>query len=70
MSASLPAPRADFPILSQEVNGRPLAYLDSAATAQKPSCVIEAVAEFYRTDNANIHRAVYGLGERRSPRIY
>lgn len=65
---ALPAPRADFPILSQTIGERPLAYLDSAASAQKPSVVIDAVAEFYRRDNANIHRAVYQLGERSTAR--
>jgi SufS family cysteine desulfurase len=68
VSRPLPAPREDFPVLSQRVNGRPLAYLDSAATAQKPARVIDAVADFYRHDNANIHRAVYGLGERATAR--
>ncbi len=68
MSRPLPAPREDFPVLSQRVNGRPLAYLDSAATAQKPTRVIDALSDFYRNDNANIHRAVYGLGERATAR--
>ncbi|MHC5022382.1 MAG: aminotransferase class V-fold PLP-dependent enzyme, partial [Planctomycetota bacterium] len=53
--------RADFPILSQAVRGRPLVYLDNAATAQKPNAVIDAVADFYRTTNANIHRGVHHL---------
>ncbi len=56
--------RADFPILSQTVNGRPLVYLDNAATTQKPRQVIEAVARFYETSNANVHRAIHFLGER------
>ncbi|MFT4639332.1 MAG: cysteine desulfurase/selenocysteine lyase [Verrucomicrobiales bacterium] len=53
--------RADFPILSREVHGKPLVYLDNAATAQKPNVVIDAVADFYRQDNANIHRGVHFL---------
>ncbi len=56
--------RADFPVLSQEVHGRPLVYLDNAATAHKPIAVIEAVAEYYRRDNANVHRGVHTLSER------
>jgi cysteine desulfurase/selenocysteine lyase len=58
------AVRRDFPALEQQVHGRPLAYLDNAATAQKPYQVIEAVACFYRRDNANVHRGVHALGER------
>ena len=56
--------RAQFPILAQTENGQPLVYLDSAATAQKPLCVIEAVERYYREQNANVHRGVYGLSER------
>ncbi len=56
--------RADFPILNQTVNGRPLVYLDNAATTQKPRQVIEAVARYYETSNANVHRAIHTLGER------
>lgn len=56
--------RGDFPVLDQEVRGLPLAYLDNAATSQKPNSVIAAVAEFYRHDNANVHRAVHTLAER------
>jgi cysteine desulfurase/selenocysteine lyase len=55
--------RADFPILSRKVEGRRLVYLDSAATAQKPAAVIEAVDAFYRRHNAPIHRSVYRLAE-------
>ena len=66
--AELPRPveeiRADFPILSTTVHGKPLTYLDSGATSQKPASVIEAIDSYYRTSNANIHRAVYELGER------
>jgi cysteine desulfurase / selenocysteine lyase len=56
--------RRDFPTLGQQVHGQPLAYLDNAATAQKPYPVIEAVARFYRRDNANVHRGVHALAER------
>ena len=56
--------RQDFPILHQEVNGKPLAYLDNAATSQKPTQVIEALDKYYREDNANIHRGVHTLSER------
>ncbi|WP_217126641.1 cysteine desulfurase [Hydrogenophilus thiooxidans] len=58
------AVRADFPILAQTVHGKPLAYLDNAATTQKPNAVIDAIAHFYRHDNANIHRGVHALAER------
>jgi cysteine desulfurase/selenocysteine lyase len=54
--------RADFPLLQREVNGRPLIYLDSANTGQKPAQVIEAVDAFYREHNANVSRAVHTLG--------
>ena len=53
--------RGDFPILSREVQGRPLVYLDSAATSQKPKQVIAAEEAFYRLSNANVHRGVYAL---------
>jgi len=53
--------RKDFPILSRTVEGRPLVYLDSAATSQKPRSVIEAEARFYSETNANVHRGVYAL---------
>ena len=55
--------RSDFPILSRTVYGKPLVYLDSGATAQKPLCVIEKVDELHRTLNANIHRGVHFLSE-------
>ncbi len=58
--------RRDFPALQQSVHGKPLVYLDTAATAQKPNAVIDAVAHFYRHDCANVHRAVHALGERAS----
>ena len=55
------AVRRDFPILHTEVQGKPLVYLDNAATTQKPEVVIDAVADFYRYENANIHRGVHYL---------
>jgi len=55
--------RRDFPILSRRVHGKPLVYLDSAATTQKPRAVIEALVHFYEHQNANIHRAIHTLGE-------
>ena len=55
--------RKDFPILSRSVNGKPLVYLDSGATAQKPECVIEMVNRMHREQNANIHRGVHHLSE-------
>ncbi len=56
--------REDFPVLKQKIHGKPLVYLDSAATSQKPKQVIEATTAYYENDNANIHRAVHALGER------
>ena len=53
--------RRDFPILARSVNGKPLVYLDNAATAQKPQAVIDAVDGYYRRTNANIHRGVHRL---------
>ena len=55
--------RNDFPILGRKVNGKPLIYLDSGATAQKPERVIEAVNRLHREQNANIHRGVHRLSE-------
>jgi cysteine desulfurase/selenocysteine lyase len=55
--------RADFPILERERDGRPIAYLDSAATSQKPTAVIEAMDSYYRRSNANVHRGVYELAQ-------
>jgi cysteine desulfurase/selenocysteine lyase len=56
--------RADFPVLDQEIYGKPLVYLDNAASSQKPLQVIDAVANYYRQDNANIHRGVHRLSQR------
>jgi len=55
--------RADFPILKQQVNGKPLVYFDNAATSQKPQVVLDAIAEYYTTMNANIHRGVHTLSQ-------
>ncbi|MCZ6538077.1 MAG: aminotransferase class V-fold PLP-dependent enzyme, partial [Gammaproteobacteria bacterium] len=56
--------RADFPILEQQIHGCPLAYLDSAASAQRPHQVIDAVADYYRNDHANVHRGIHTLSQR------
>src|SRR5262249_58070234 len=55
--------RRDFPILSRKIHGHPLVFLDSAASAQKPQAVIDAVAGCYASDYANVHRGVYFLSE-------
>jgi cysteine desulfurase/selenocysteine lyase len=56
--------RADFPILAQQVNGKPLLYLDNAASSQKPRAVIEALVKYYERDNANVHRGLHELSSR------
>jgi len=56
--------REQFPILQQQIHGHPLVYLDSAATAHKPECVLQAMLDFYRTDNANVHRSAHTLAGR------
>ena len=53
--------REDFPILQRKVHGKPLVYFDNAATTQKPVQVIEAMNDYYRNYNANVHRAVHSL---------
>lgn len=58
----LPSIRADFPILAREVHGRPLVYLDNAASAQKPRQVIETIVSLYEHDYANVHRGIHALG--------
>lgn len=55
--------RADFPILERKINGKPLVYLDSAASSQKPRHVIEAIRRYYETTHANVHRSIHTLGE-------
>jgi cysteine desulfurase/selenocysteine lyase len=57
------AVRADFPVLSRQINGRPLVFLDSAASSQKPLQVIEAMDDYYRSSHANVHRGIYRLAE-------
>ncbi|HIE40453.1 MAG TPA: cysteine desulfurase [Thiomicrorhabdus sp.] len=64
MSLDFSQIRAQFPILDQTENGQPLVYLDNGATSQKPLCVIETLDTYYRLQNANVHRGVYGLSER------
>jgi len=56
--------RADFPILNQEIHGKPLVYLDNAASSQKPLAVMDALQHYYRNDNANVHRGVHTLSSR------
>jgi len=56
--------RQDFPVLHQQVHGKPLVYLDNAATSQKPKAVIDSLVHYYQNDNANIHRGVHTLSER------
>ena len=56
--------RSDFPVLYQEINGKPLVYLDSAASAQRPQQVIDAISHYYQHDHANVHRGVHTLSQR------
>src|SRR5205823_1460764 len=56
--------RRDFPILDQQVHGKPLVYLDNAASSQKPRAVIDAIKHYYENDHANVHRGVHALSER------
>ena len=56
--------KQDFPVLTQSNRGKPLVYLDNAATSQKPQCVIDAVAQYYANANSNVHRGVYELAEK------
>src|ERR1700733_1897567 len=56
--------RQDFPILQQEVHGKPLIYFDGAASSQKPRAVIEALRHYYENDNANVHRGLHVLSTR------
>ena len=55
--------RTDFPLLRQQVNGKPLVYLDNGATSQKPQCVIDELVRYYTTENANVHRGVHTLSQ-------
>src|SRR5579885_3379309 len=61
--------RQDFPILARQVHGKPLVYLDSTASSQKPHAVIEAMSEYYRLYNANVHRGVYEISEEATARM-
>lgn len=63
-SFDVEAVRREFPILHQQVNGQPLVYLDNAATMQKPAAVIDAIADYYRRNNANVHRGAHALASR------
>ena len=63
MSFNIDAIRADFPILSQHVDGKPLVYFDNGATSQKPQVVIDAISKYYQEINANIHRGVHTLSQ-------
>ena len=63
MSLDVATVRQDFPILTREVNGQPLVYLDSAATTQKPRQVIDSMSDFYQSSNASVHRGAYSLAE-------
>src|SRR5216110_1111415 len=56
--------RADFPILAVKVHGKPLVWLDNAATTQKPQAVIDAVSQYYENDNSNVHRGAHALAAR------
>ena len=56
--------RKDFPVLNQEINGKPLIYLDNGASAQKPNAVIKAINDYYCNDNSNVHRGAHTLGDR------
>lgn len=55
--------KQDFPIFKRKINGKPLVYLDSASTSQKPQAVIDAISNFYKNSNANIHRGIYTISE-------
>src|ERR1700674_1492762 len=61
--------RRDFPILSRQVHGKPLVYLDSTASSQKPNAVIDAMSAYYQTTHANVHRGVYELSEEATARM-
>lgn len=63
MSFDINKIREDFPILKKEIYGKPLVYLDNAATTQKPLCVVEKISENYLNNNANIHRGVHFLSQ-------
>ena len=64
MSIHIEEVRSQFPILDQEINGKPLVYLDNGASSQKPSRVIESLKHYYENDHANVHRGVHTLSQR------
>ena len=70
MIEEINALRDDFPILKKLNRGKPLAYLDNAASSQKPNCVIDAVANYYLNQNSNVHRGVYALAEEAETRYH
>ena len=61
--------RKDFPILDQQIHGKPLIYFDNAATSQKPRAVIDALVHYYEHDNANVHRGIHELSSARPGRF-
>lgn len=69
MSFDVAAIREQFPILKREVNGKPLIYLDNAATTQKPQCVIDALVDYYTNSNANVHRGAHFLADEATRRF-
>lgn len=69
MSLDVQTLRAQFPILSRKVNGKPLVYLDNAATTQKPQAVLDAIMDFYTTTNANVHRGAHALSDEATRRF-
>lgn len=69
MSYNVEQIRADFPVLTREVNGQPLAYLDSAASAQKPNAVIDAQSDLYRHGYAAVHRGIHTLSAEATERM-
>src|SRR5437016_4104689 len=56
--------RRDFPILTQQIKGKPLVYFDNAASTQKPKAVVQAIQDYYENDHANVHRGVHTLSQR------
>ncbi|UTA49173.1 cysteine desulfurase [Simiduia sp. 21SJ11W-1] len=68
MSFDVSALRAQFPILAREIDGKPLVYLDNAATTQKPQCVIDALVDYYSTCNSNVHRGAHRLADEATSR--
>jgi cysteine desulfurase / selenocysteine lyase len=63
MALDVPTLKRDFPLLARDFNGKPLVYVDSAATSQKPRVVIDAMTDYYENFNANVHRGVFGIAE-------